>query len=508
MNPMKKIPLFLSLLILIAVLAFPTGSIEAYRQTVSTASTAASASCHFGINVVKPLTGFDLSTLGVGNYMDWWLENRDSTVPAGIDYYRVLSANDLDYPTFTKKLPTLVTKYPGSTWIIGNEPDSEVTYQDHLSAETYAQRFFEFASVIRQKDPTAKIGFGQIMMPTPIRIHYLTLAMNRLAELAGGMAQAHALIDIYTIHAYIMNETELYGPDGSSISWGAGLPIGYDPTSWPAPESIRTDLGETYKTYDINIFKSRLMSLRQWIVDQGEQKKPLWITEFGVLFPSVGNPYFYASDADTANFMAQTYDFMLGYKDPQLGLATDDNRLVQKWTWFSLNLTRTTYGGSLFDPSTQMMTAVGQEFIQYNPSIDAVPVINPDVYVVPASLELKSISTPSTTGQVSYQVTLKVSNNISSDRHTTATVDLYDGATLIGSNQVDLPRCGGTAQVTFIIKNLVPGEVHNFTAQADPLPGNGSDTNLGNNRIAFAPIALLTPTNSQMPAAYFPIVLK
>ena len=509
---MKTIRSLFSILMLLAIIALATRPVSANQQATSfqqqspAAPTAAPQTCHFGLAVVIPFASYDLSTLGIGSYLDFG-RIRNSSVPANIDYFRVqyLGGN---FAGLKKAFPVILSRYPGSTWIIGNEPDSEVTYQDHLLAETYAQRFFELATIIRQNDPNAKIGFGAIIQPTPVRIYYLTLAMNKLVELAGGAAQAHALIDFYPIHSYILNEAELYGPDGKSISWGAGVPVGYDPATWPAPELIHPEWGETYKTYDINIFKTRVIAFRQWMKDQGEQNKPLWITEYGSLFPAEGNPYLYTSDQDTANYMAQTYDFMLGYKDPSIGYAADDNRLVQKWSWYSLNDTRTHFGGSLYNPATQRLTVVGERFFQYDPSLTAVPVTNPDVYVIPGSLVLTPISASTVAGRANYKVTVKVANNISSDRQTGGQVDLYDGATLIGSVQTMLPRCSGTLQVSYLMKNLAPGVTHNFTAKVSLLSGNGTDTNLANNNLAFDPVALPVATTYPRPSAYFPLAKK
>ena len=239
-----------------------------------------------------------------------------------------------------------------------------------------------------------------------------------------------------------------------------------------------------------------------------DKDKPLWVTEFGVLFPSFGNPYFQVSDEDTANFMTQAFDFMLGYKDPQLGYSGDNNRLVQKWTWFSLNDVTSQYGGSFFDPGTHQITQVGQRFIQYDPSLDAVPVENPDVFVVPGSLAISGVTDALPSDQVYYRVNLKVGNNLSSDRHTGVTVNLYDGETLSGSTSVDLPRCGGTAEVSFFVKGLLPDESHNFTAQVSVRPGNGSDTNLSNNRLSFGSILLPESTASLTRVAFLPVVLN
>ena len=296
---MKRILSFLTVPVLFAIIALPTRSIQAYQpaQSLGIINPAAvsaqvssanpvesqdsdgsiaslSSTCHFGISVISNWNDVDLSTLGVGNFLDWG-RNRDTAViknvAENIDYYRVLNLFDKNYAALKLELPGLVAKGYGAAWIIGNEPDSEVTYQNHISAETYGQRYFELANIIRQNDPTAKIGFGAIMQVTPIRLYYLDLALNQLAQLAGGVAQAHALIDFYAIHAYILNETQLYDPaTGKDVGWGTGVPVGYDPSTWPAPEAIHTEWGETYKLYDIDIFKARLIEFRQWMVDHGQ----------------------------------------------------------------------------------------------------------------------------------------------------------------------------------------------------------------------------------------------
>jgi hypothetical protein len=333
--------------------------------------------------------------------------------------------------------------------------------------------------------------------------------MNKLVTLAGSAAAAHALIDFYPIHDYILTEAALFDANGKQINfWGAGLPVGFDAATWPAPELIHPEWGETWKTFDINIFKTRLVAFRQWMKDQGEQNKPLWITEFGVLFPSQGNASLYTSDQDAANYMAQTYDLMLGYKDPAIGFAADDNRLVQKWTWYSLNDTVTRFGGSLYNPATRRLTPVGEKFFSYDPPLTAVPVSNPDAYVVPGSLVLTPISKSSTPGQVNYKVTVNFSNNLSSDRSVSGQLDLYDGSTLIGSMQMLLPRCSGLLTASYLLKNMVPGVTHNFSAKVTVLAASGADINLANNTLAFDPVTMPAGTSYPKPTAYFPLALK
>ena len=96
-------------------------------------------SCHFGITVLYGMTGYDLSLLGVETYLDWGNKNKNNAVADNIQYIRVINVGDASYASNLNALPTKLATYPGSVWIIGNEPDSEVTFQDHISAETYAE---------------------------------------------------------------------------------------------------------------------------------------------------------------------------------------------------------------------------------------------------------------------------------------------------------------------------------------------------------------------------------
>ena len=84
------------------------------------------------------------------------------------------------------------------------------------------------------------------------------------------------------------------------------------------------------------------------------ENKPLWIAEYGSLFPPIdpdGTPnYFGITDAISADFMVATFDFMLGATDAQTGLPADENQLVQRWFWYSLNEHRYIFGGSIYNP--------------------------------------------------------------------------------------------------------------------------------------------------------------
>ena len=53
--------------------------------------------------------------------------------------------------------------------MVGNEPDTTYENQDALLPEVYADRYFELATIIRRLDPSARIAFGSVVQPTPIR---------------------------------------------------------------------------------------------------------------------------------------------------------------------------------------------------------------------------------------------------------------------------------------------------------------------------------------------------
>jgi hypothetical protein len=247
----------------------------------------------------------------------------------------------------------------GEVWIIGNEPD-RYYYQDSVTPEVYAQRYFDIAIRIRYLDPTAKLGFGSVVQPTPIRIRYLERAIEEFAALcdpSDDCENAMDLIDIWSIHAFILNEHPL--------QWGAGVPVGFENDRSDAIQII--DYSDTHSK---EIFSQRVVNFRVWMNQIGERDKPLWITEYGSLFPPedpIGGPdYVNVDDSTTANFMVATFDFMLSATDQNTGFPGDENRLVQRWFWYSLNEYRYVFGGSLFDPDNDhQITVVGTAFKRY-----------------------------------------------------------------------------------------------------------------------------------------------
>jgi hypothetical protein len=317
----------------------------------------------FGITIPYPSGAEDLiDMINVRTVLDWRLENNSLILPENVEYIHVIRVNDAAWgnAALLSTLPVIIERNSGDVWVIGNEPD-RYYYQDSVTAEVYAQRYYDVATLIRSTDNSAKIAFGSVVQPTPIRIRYLEKALIELETLANNREEAMALIDIWSIHAFILNEHP-------EISWGAGVPVGFENDYSDAIKI--TDFSDTYS---IDFFSLRINNFRNWMNSIGEREKPLWITEYGSLFPdleiacsSCTDYLGWPKEEDTKNYMISTFNYLLNASDPLTGFSNDNNHLVQRWFWYSLNDYRYNFGGSLFDPENNyQITMAGEAFKNY-----------------------------------------------------------------------------------------------------------------------------------------------
>ncbi|MDD5368736.1 MAG: hypothetical protein PHQ40_06620 [Anaerolineaceae bacterium] len=432
-----------------------TAAVLASSSPTARVSAEGAAPCRFGITAPLGSQGYDLQSLGVGSYLDWTADGHP-VLPPGVEYIRVLRVSDGSYPAVLASLPALVQANPGAVWLVGNEPD-RVQYQDSVTPEVYGERFFELANVIRTNDPTARLGFATIVQPTPIRLLYLDRAWIRLVQLAHSQAAASNLIDIWSIHAFILNETP---------SWGADIPPGMEADRALAVARSFSD------THSNVLFNDGIIAFRRWLNDKGERNKPLWITEYGSLFPST-IPELGVPDSATVSFMLGTFDFLLSAQDATTGLPTDGNRLVQRWFWYSLNDHRDNFGGSLFDPDIgNQITPVGQAFMDYSSLSLAQPDLSPlAVEAIPRSYANSEHSL------VNYYLQVRVGNALSADTSSGAQVWIYDsnpasGGVLIGGpvTIARVGRCGGSALAPFITwDNIPPNYPRNLYVAVAPI---------------------------------------
>jgi len=443
--------------------------------------------CRFGVG--GDVEGYDVTSLNIGWHLNFGSQSNPPH-PNGAEYIQVIrlapTVGGYVFIPTTSTLYLIMDQNPGSTWLIGNEPDSP--WQDKLTPETYARAYHHLYYLIKQHDPSAKIGAGAIVQPTPLRFQYLDRVWNAYHQYYGEWLPA----DLWNIHSYILREIDASDPEaypnGPYGVWGAYIPPGITAT--------RGILYNESDMFSLAIFEQRLVDMRRWMADHGQRDKPLYITEYGELFPYPpdisGDPYVDEkgvpiTEERVMSFMTGTFGILLNKSDPLIGHPADANRLVQRWLWYSVS--DTTFGGALFDPVSHQRRPLGNMFYTYTHVITpAVDLLAVRVEAIPAAI--------SDTGQL-QTVTLKatISNigNISIAQP--ITVAFYagqpPGGTLIGSMQVitaNLSGCAATTSVSVTWPGLGAG-AHTMYIWVDPEDVIGEASESNNVITGFALIA-------------------
>jgi len=273
-------------------------------------------------------------------YIDWWFQQGKGLVE-GVEYYRMVRLNENELLSDLNEVIEVAIEYPGSSWIIGNEPD--VRWQDNTNPERYAEIYYEVRTAILEVDPTAQFATAGIAEGTPLRLQYLDRVLAHYEAEYGEKLPT----DFWTLHAYVLPEVR--------DSWGVDIPPGFE------------DVNEG-KIYDIpdhanlEYFAEGIINFRTWMLDNGYQDQELLITEFGILLPTdYGFPPEFVQQ-----YMIDTFDILLSLEDDEIGLASDNGRLVQAWTWFLLYERQDGYNtGNLVDVPTGELTPIGETMKAY-----------------------------------------------------------------------------------------------------------------------------------------------
>ena len=211
---------------------------------------------------------------------------------------------------------------PGSWWFVGSEPDHGfVGVQDHCSPSDYAIRYRQAYVAIKTSDPTAKVAAGGVVQASPVRLRYLDAFLAEYEALYGGPVPA----DGWHFHEQILNEVQV---------WGCGIPLGVE---------AYADEGKDYGVDDnvsVVIFQNHVEAMRGWMAINGYRELPLILSEFGVYQPSgcgyLGGDDKQLGDEMVLNFLRGTHEFLESATDAATGMPSDGNRLVQRWSWYSL----------------------------------------------------------------------------------------------------------------------------------------------------------------------------
>jgi Glycosyl hydrolase catalytic core len=285
---------------------------------------------------VLPPTQDLAQQLGFGWYLNWSVD-ADEFRSAEVGYMPMIRLGGGRPSPSGQALLRAVDALPGAVWLIGNEPD--VKWQDNVPPDVYAQLYHDLYKQLKARDPTCQVAIGGVSQPTPLRLRYL----DRILEAYQARYGAPMPVDVWNVHAFILREER--------GSWGVDIPPG-----------MAEQTGKLYEIADhddMAIFRQQMVDFRRWMKEQGQQDKPLIVTEYGILMP---NEYGFPPQ-QVERFMLDTFEFFRTATDPALGYPADGYRLVQRWCWFSLADERYPTG-NLARPDRQF-TSLGKAFRTY-----------------------------------------------------------------------------------------------------------------------------------------------
>jgi hypothetical protein len=336
----------------------------------------------FGATTTPVTRYIDLDLLNAGWYVDWLVTAAPAT-PQNIEYVQTIRVHQtlacdarhhsdrvlcpyaeplsyVAYPAAATITATAQTR-PGALWLIGNEMDrkdwayclvwdgdfcEQIGYdgQDEILPETYAVAFHDLAALVRSADPTARIAIGGLIQATPVRLAYLTQVWDSYQAQYGEPMP----VDVWNVHNFILQEQR--------NNWGADMPPG-------STVDVGEYVGNPLTHIDLTIFDRQVRAFRQWMKERNQQDKPLIVSEFGVLYQNdaMGLP---AEPRPIHEFLQGTFAYFLNAKDCNLGYPADECRLVQRWSWFSLDDQAGDFNpySRLFDPDTLQLTSTGRQF--------------------------------------------------------------------------------------------------------------------------------------------------
>lgn len=273
--------------------------------------------CRVGVGAGEGIASYttqQLARLRLCVYQEWKVQVHPPE-PSGEQYLQLVNLRETTPHTYTVKygwqqINDAALANPGSTWLIGNEPDC--VYQNNLYPQTYAMAYHDLYSYIKLRDATAQVSAGGIVQATPARLAYLDIVLAEYQKLYN----APMPVDVWNIHNYVLSE------DGTG--WSTGVPRGVDIAL--AVHRIPQD------TVNGDLAHEQLVTFRQWMASNGYQGKPLIVTEWG------GLPTNYFDDDTVARFViTDSLHHMLNARDVNVGLASDDYRLVQGSLYFQLD---------------------------------------------------------------------------------------------------------------------------------------------------------------------------
>jgi hypothetical protein len=394
--------------------------------------------CRFGVNVSNGqdreaigIESFDTRALRLGWYINYEA-NINPSRPNGAEYSPMIrvkpseSVKKYRYSPSGSTLLASIAANPGAIWLIGNEPD-RIQYQDDNKPEVYASAYHELYYLIKAEDPSARIFAGSIVQATEIRLQYLDLILASYREQYGTPMP----VDGWSIHGFILNEQR--------GGWGAEIPPGVD-----ADEGLV--LTDVEQTDDISLYTSHVINFRAWMKANGYRNTPLIMSEYGVLMPVKDFPQFNPGRVNA--FMDATFDFLLNQTDPNTGYPKDNNKLVQRLSWYSTS-DNDGFNGNLYDLADgKPLNLMGQNYARYAQSL------NEQTDFFPTSLVTYPPALLPNVGNGTIRLVAEIANAGNNQIGMTVDAHFYlgdpdAGGTLIGTDTISLTGCGETTTAEF-----------------------------------------------------------
>jgi hypothetical protein len=425
--------------------------------------------CRLGIN--GHLGSYPIRPLRLGWYLDYSALGS-ARFQDRISYFPMLRlaqiGNNYTYSLFddgqaisASQLQATIAARPGTYWFIGNEPDRR-QLQDDIEPEVYARAYHELYHLIKGQDPTAKVVAGTIVQPTPLRLEYLDKVLQNYSQ----FFHTQMPVDAWAFHNFILNE--------DADDWGAGIPPGSNAT-----KGIQVDVDETAS---VEIFKQQVIDFRQWMAARGYRNTPAFLSEFGVLFP---NPPYEEFTVDVVNeFMNETFTFLMNSTDPNIGYPGDENRLIQRFAWYSVDDNKS-HNGHLFnrfeDPATSR-NEMGDNFVNFANAIEE------RVDFFPISGSVINQTPISAQGTTTVTLEAKIGNSGNLGTAALASVRFYNGDPNNGGVQLGTTRnlslqgCGEFGAVQTEWPNVTPG---NYTLYVQVTTTAGLEADPADDQITF-----------------------
>lgn len=408
----------------------------------------------------------DEMRLGPSIWVKQWKEEGGTLVLTDFD---APYAEPYTYTTVPSipEIQQMVSLHPGHLWFVGQEIErrdwqtegGNSDGKQEILPEVYARLYHEVYHAIKAVDPTAKVGNGSVILPSPLRLAYLTRMWDEYVRLY----HTPMPVDVWQTHLYLLPEKR--------GAWGADIPAGIDAQEGLFAFDSYEEMVLANK--DFSHVPGLVREFRQWMKAHGQQNKPLLITEMAVSMPDRILEGEFTAEKIRDEFMYPLLDYIFQTTDPDLGYPDDTYHLVQSMWWWSYNLDDGSYPNGVYEqdynsnlvwsglgapdhaPYMKGLTDLGVFWRDYVYPIQAKPNLYP--------LTLDPMTFFSTSGKaITPTIHLQVLNNgdVAANAPFTVTFRDYYSASIIDQiviNEV-LEGCGEKVRTAgFQWPNLAPG---------------------------------------------------